>query len=158
LELEMALKNIKYKPGDVFAVPLAGGGFARGLAVLSSGDNAAFGHFWGPRIGRIEDCVIDSNLRPGTVIYTKMFSDLGLVGGIWKIMGQLTSYDPADWPMPDFIYQSDGKTWLRTYDDRTLSQVRNVMVDAESIDVAAYPKDGLAGRVFVERKLSSLIP
>jgi hypothetical protein len=133
-----------YTEGSIFTVPLReGGGFGRGVvARASKRGGILLGYFFGPRLNSIEEAVMD-DLIPENAILCKMFSDLGIREGEWKIIGMLPAWDPSEWPMPTFMSRFSGYFYRVTYDsnDPDLEVSRRM----EKEDDTTLEDDGLCG-------------
>ena len=151
--------KINYCLGTCFAVPLRGGGYARGVVARMSGNGGVFGYFFGPKIDSEKDLSIDENWKARDAVLAQRFGDLGLVENEWKTLGTLPGFKPEDWPMPEFVrYNDDGSmAFISRYDDETLDFVRERKVPAaEACDPSLLP-DGVAGFGAVELRLTALL-
>ena len=146
-----------YPNGSVFLVPLKDGGFARGLVARTAPDGKLLlGYFFGPRLASQADADM-SGLELSDAILSLRFGDLGLIKGLWPVIGALPEWNPAEWPMPNAVRRDllgRAKPILVRYDDNDPSKI----VGEEAIENDTdLPADGLAGHGFVEAKLTKLL-
>lgn len=146
-----------YPNSSVFLVPLKDGGFARGVVARAAPDGKLLlGYFFGPRLASLAEADL-SGLEPSNAILSLRFGDLGLVKGLWPIMGKLPEWNPAEWPMPSAVRRDllgNAKPVLVRYDDNDPSKI----LSEEALeDDNELPTDGLAGYGFVEAKLTKLL-
>jgi len=151
--------KISYTLGSCIAVPLQGGGFARGLVARMDGKGCVFGYFFGPRIDNAEDLSVDPAWRPDNAVFRCRFGDLGLVTNEWKVLGPFPNLKPEDWPMPDFVYYNDDKSmaFIRRYDERTFRFVGEMKIPAAEASDPTLTPDGLWGSGAVEAQLTALL-
>jgi hypothetical protein len=146
-----------YPNSSVFLVPLKDGGFARGVVARTAPDGKLLlGYFFGPRLASQAQADL-SGLEPGNAILSLRFGDLGLVKGLWPVVGKLPEWNPAEWPMPNAVRRDllgKAKPILVRYDDHDPSKI--VSEEALENDIG-LPADGLAGYGFVEAKLTKLL-
>lgn len=151
----MPRKKLPYRPGDLFAVPLACGGFAIGLAARMDGRGTVLGYFFGPRHGEPPATGDIGELRRADALKVMKFGDLGLIEGRWHVFGQLPGWTPEDWPVPTFgrIDVVSGKrAWRVRYRDQDLAWLSDEEIVVSEARV--LPEDGLMGAVAVERWLA----
>jgi Immunity protein 26 len=151
------MKKASYPEGSVFLVPLRDSGFARGVVARSAPRNGCvLGYFFGPHLASQSASNL-SGLEPQNAILKLWFGDLGLLKGLWPVIGRLPDWDPTDWPMPDFV-RGDllriGQRVLVRYHDSDPSRVLSEEVLESDIDLAP---DGLSGYGAVELKLSKIL-
>ena len=146
-----------YPNSSVFLVPLKDGGFARGVVARTAPDGKLLlGYFFGPRLASQAEADM-SGLEPSNAILSLRFGDLGLLKGLWPIVGKLHEWNPAEWPMPNAIRRDPLgklKPVLVRYDENDPSKRLGEQVLENDIDL---PTDGLAGYGFIEAKLTKLL-
>jgi len=146
-----------YPNGSVFIVPLERGGAARGIVARTASDGRLlFGYFFGPRLPSNAKTDI-SGLEPGNAVLCLRFSDLGLLNGLWPVIGKLPDWNPAKWPMSNAVRRDPlgiRRPVLVRYDDNDPSKILSEEILENDIDL---PSDGLAGYAFVETKLSKML-
>ena len=152
----MPRKKISYANGDVFVIPLRGGGFGRGVVARMDGKGTVFGYFFGPRLSSVK-AASTFRLACEASVCCAVFGDLGLLNGEWQVVGRLQDWQEEDWPLPPFGYQDDGsgRCYLRYYDDTRLTFLREEESDTGTI--RGYPRDGCAGYGAVEIRLTELL-
>lgn len=150
------MSNIKYSEGDAFAVPLRGGGFARGVVTrVSKQGKILIGYFFGPKLNELPgEC---DSLSPIDAVKIFRCGDLGLISGEWPLIGKISDWDRSLWPSPQFLREDPivKKAWLVTYaDDEPSVESR---VDPCPIGLTQYERAGLAGSGVVEINLSKTL-
>lgn len=146
-----------YPNGSVFLVPLKDGGTARGVVARTApGGKMLLGYFFGPRFeSRAEAAQPD--LKPENAVLCLRFGDLGLLKGLWPVIGTVPNWNPARWPTPDAVRRDllgNMKPVLIKYDDYDPSKVVSEQIlEADN----GLPDTGLAGYGFVESKLTKLL-
>jgi hypothetical protein len=95
--------KLPYSEGSIFLVPLRDGGYARGV-VARSGEmgKVLLGYFFGPRLSSSTAVKVE-DLNPSHALLKVRFGDLGLINGMWPIVGTMPRWKRADWPMPPFV-------------------------------------------------------
>lgn len=99
-----------YRPGDTFAIPIAGGRTVRGVVLDGDGAVAAV-------------ALLDEDGAPQVVART---SDRGLILNRWPLTGRLDPFHRGDWPAPESRLVdaaetladraralAEGRTWVR---------------------------------------------
>jgi len=146
-----------YPNSSVFLVPLKDGGFARGVVARTAPDGKLLlGYFFGPRLASQAEADL-SGLEPGNAILSLRFGDLGLLKGLWPVVGKLPEWNSTQWPMPHAVRRDPLgklKPVLVRYDENDPSKRLTEEVLENDIDL---PADGLAGYGFVEAKLTKLL-
>lgn len=149
--------KINYKEGTWFAVPLCtGGGYGIGV-VARAKRTCILGYFFGPRredIPKLEDV---SLLKPDSALLAIRVGDLGLVNGEWPIIGESSSWNREDWPMPIFIRREpiSLRNWLVYYADTDPS--KRIKEVQEPNDRPDLTPDSLSGYGAAEAKLTKLL-
>jgi hypothetical protein len=126
------------------------------VARTASDGRLLFGYFFGPRLPLKAKTDI-SGLEPGNAVLRLRFGDLGLLNGLWPIIGKLPDWNPAKWPMSNAVRRDPLgiiQPVLVRYDDNDPSKVLSEEILDDDIDL---PSDSLAGYAFVEAKLSKML-
>ena len=102
--VEPAIVKLPYKEGTVFSVPLRDHGFGIGLVARSpKKGKVILCYFFGPRREFPPNNVADLGaISPSQAVLIHFVGDLGLIRGKWPIVGELSSWDHAKWPIPPF--------------------------------------------------------
>jgi len=150
--------KVNYAEGDWFAVPLRAGGFGVGVVARANPNGVLFGYFYGPRTADVPTLDALSDLTPGAAVLVGKFGHLGLTQGRWPIIGRLTGWDRAQWPMPTLIRFEEltGRTFRVHYDENDPNKVlrEEQLAPHQSAD---GPEDGLMGPGFAELRLTTLL-
>ncbi|MBR1154211.1 hypothetical protein JQ575_26770 [Bradyrhizobium sp. JYMT SZCCT0428] len=141
----------------MFIVPLERGGAARGVVARTASEGRLlFGYFFGPRLPSKAKADL-AGLEPGNAVLRLRFGDLGLLKGLWPVIGKLPDWNPAKWPMSSAVRRDPlgiRRPVLVRYDDNDPSKVLSEEILENDNDL---PSDGLAGYGFVEAKLSKML-
>ena len=154
----MPREKLCYEPGSWFAIPLEGHGFGIGLVANAGTQGKVIQiYLFGRAYNHMPTANETKNLTPEEAIWRPRVSDLGLVTGKWKVLGKHDEWRRADWAMPTYIMKDNisRRAVLRTYSPDF--PARMMLETAASVDAVAYEEDGIGGRVFVERKLLSIL-
>lgn len=95
-----------YDVGDVFLVPLDGGGFVRGVVVRFDGGGEVFGRFYPPVIIGRNDARVDDLNASSQAILIGAFGDLGLIEEQWPVVGKIEQWEPSEWQMVSLVNSS----------------------------------------------------
>ena len=150
--------SVPYSEGDLFAVPLDGGGYGVGTVARMNGDGAVTGYFFGPRRDDVPSREEVEGLTAEGAILVQTFGDLGLMSGSWPIVGRLPGWRREDWRMPAFGRRDalTGRCFRVEYaDDDPNSMPHEVEISAQECE--QLPEDGAAGSGFIEARLSRLL-
>jgi hypothetical protein len=148
--------KLPYTEGSVFVVPLRDGGYARGVvARATKRGKVLFGYFFGPKFPSLR-AVTTHDIDPSRAILCIRFGDLGLIKGVWPIVGNVISWDRSKWPMIAFIRREEisKRAWLVHYSDNDPT-----IIDSEiptDFD-ANLPRDSMAGYGAVEIRMTKLL-
>jgi immunity protein 26 of polymorphic toxin system len=151
-------KQLPYQEGTEFLVPLAGGGFARGVVARMTPKgkrgNLLLGYFFGPRLSAQNSNLPPTN--PSDAVMVGRFGDLHLFDGKWQIIGQMPQWVRSQWPIPEFI-KRDPLGMLPDQvvvyaDDLSLGQWERRAVIPDGL-----PEDCLMGAGAVEIRLEKLL-
>lgn len=151
--------RIRYREGDLFAVPLDDGGYAAGLAARSNQQGVVLGYFFGRRFADLPEVDQFAELTSEDAVVVERFGDLGLIQESWPVLGQMPGWRRGDWPMPAFSRAEllTGRLLRVEYsDDDPNSLLREVEVASSEFEQLA--EDGLAGFEFMQERLSRLLP
>jgi hypothetical protein len=153
----MARKKLPYQEGDWFAVPLGDGSYAVGLVARMDRKGGVLGYFFGPRREQPPAKADIMHLTHADAVWISHFGDLGLLEGLWPIIGRVGPWNRADWPMPVFgAISVDGRyAWRAKYDENTLEIVSYNKVHPDK--VRGLPEDGSSGAGSVEILLTKLL-
>jgi hypothetical protein len=150
--------KVNYREGDLFAVPLKPSGYATGLIARTSKKGVLFGYFFGPRHAKPPLLVEVQHLLPKQAVLLRRFGDLGLLQGDWPILGAMSEFTRAAWPMPLFVRYShlSGKPWflVEYSEDDLLTPISETRVVAA---VPSLPEDVVSGFAAVEVRLAQLL-
>ena len=146
--------KLPYQEGSVCLVPLVGGGWARGvIARVPRRGRVLVGYFFGPILESTEGVRLD-DLLPERAILRLRFGDLGLIERRWPVVGTVSVWERARWPIPVFVRFDllvPGRAILVRYDE---DDPRIEIANTPSTEHAGLPEDGLDGAGAVELSLS----
>jgi hypothetical protein len=151
------MKKLPYKEGDIFAVPLKGGGYGWGVVARHSpGGKIVLGYFFGGPTTEVPQESAIPNLRPEDALLVVRFGDLSLYRGDWKIVGGVSPWNRQQWPIPSFKIEDPllgEQVWKVRYfpDDPARELGRERLATEETLETAA-----LWGAGAVEIALSKL--
>jgi hypothetical protein len=154
----VAPRDLPYREGNVFAVPLRDGGFGIGVAARMDGKGAVLGYFFDRRYGRPPGIADVGDLSALDAVLVQIFGDLGLVRGTWPVIGPLPDWRREGWPMPAFGRHEEltGRYFRVEYsDDDPNSRPRETPISQEEFE--RLPEDGAAGFGFIEARLNRLL-
>lgn len=149
--------DTSYREGDVFAIPLPSGGYARVVIAHANGRGIALGYFFGPRMQDLNSHAAApvEGVEPTLI---RRFGDLGIISGRWSSLGRVTNFLRHDYPVPVFyreVLLTPVVTQV-TYDEETLEPIREERASARPND-SGEPKDGLMGAEFAENLLDQIL-
>lgn len=147
-----------YTEGDLFAVPLDGGGYSIGLVARVDGEGAVFGYFFGSRFDELPMGEELGGLSPNDIALVRAFGDLGILRGDWPVIGQLPGWQREEWPSPVFGRRESltGRLLRVEYaDDKPSGRAREVEISEAELE--RLPEDGLAGFEFMQERLSRML-
>jgi hypothetical protein len=151
------VKNLPYREGAAFSVPLQDGGFALGIvARMAPKGKVLLGYFFGPRQDTPDFDL--RSLSADAALLVGRFGDLHLVDGKWRIVGQLPDWNRSRWPVPPFLWR-DPLGFLPDrvviYDEDDLAKLGKC--ERRDVIPPGIPEDGLMGAGFVETKLNTVM-
>jgi hypothetical protein len=147
-----------YHEGSWFAVPLLDGGFACGLiARLSPGSKIMLAYLFGPRHARLPQIEALEGLTAADAVKVLRVGDMALASGHWPVLGATLDWDPALWPMPQFLRRADAlkRAWRVTYSDADPS--RSEREESVPYDTEGLEADSLYGYGSTELLLTRLL-
>lgn len=155
-----ARSDLPYQEGDGFAVPLVGGGFARGVVARMNGRGMVLAFFFGPSLPSVPDSW--EIPKPEGACLVLFASDLGLLDGKWQRIGSTKGFVKAAWPIPAFgriVRRPEGNpeiAWRVEYDESlSISSARQTRITPQ--EARLLPESGAAGSEYVESKLSKVL-
>lgn len=158
----MNKKQIRYKEGQWFAVPLRKHGFALGIIVRGNyRTKGGLGYFFGPKYPEIPGDETTLGKKPGEAILITRFGDLGIINGSWPLIHSSRPFSREEWPIPKFgleVSLLPGKGFIREYgQDDTGKWILNNEELVDVKDIIGLPEDGSLGGGAVEIKLKQLL-
>jgi hypothetical protein len=105
-------------PGEVYAIPLLSGGWAR-VVVARSGSGVFLGLYFGPRLNSLHSAGVQ-DLVPKSARLTAFTFSSEIDDGVWKLCDEIAEFSHVHWPVPKFAYR-DPLTmsyFCREFDDR----------------------------------------
>ena len=150
------MSKIKYSEGDVFAVPLRSGGFARGVVTRTSrAGKILIGYFFGPKLSDLGGG--HDALQPQDSLAIMRCGDLGIVTGDWPLIDTISDWNRDVWQSPKFLREDpiSNRAWLITYadDDPAVEQT----AEPCSPGATEHERAGLAGSGVVEIRLTNIL-
>jgi hypothetical protein len=149
---------LKYAEGDLFAVPVRGGGYALGVLARQNRRGVLLGYFFGPRRGVIPRVDDVGPLNARAAVLVGQFGHLGVKNGSWPVLGRTPGWVRDDWPSPPFArFEELTGRWFQMFyaDDDPNRLLRQEPLDAQAAQ--SLPEDGLMGARFVETRLDRLL-
>ncbi len=151
-------RRLPYSDGDWFAVPLReDGGYGVGVVARHDRRGGVIGYLFNLRSDDVPTLDDVSSFRSAEAIRVMRFGDLGLIKGQWPILGRLETWQPDDWPIPDFgRREPTGRAFRVVYSAEDLrGPVREEPITEDDCD--KLPRDALSGAGAVERVLTELL-
>jgi hypothetical protein len=155
----MPRKKLNYTEGTCFLVPLRKGGYARGVVARLNGKGVVFGYFFGPKLEKTENGVVDATLNAQNAIFIGQFGHLGFLKGEWPIIGKIEPWIRADWPLPP-LFRADERAqvgFISYYDEDSLRCLREQKIKLGEVDTSKFPEDSLLGYGAAEIHLTKLL-
>lgn len=150
--------HFRYKEGDWFAVPLEDGGYGVGRAARVR-RGVVLGYFYGPRRQDLPTADELSDLKPEEAVLVTKVGDLGLIRGIWPIIGRGGAiWHRSAWPIPAFgrTESLTGRHLRVEYEKADFNSVPRISsISAE--ERSRLPDDGTDGQAALEHRLTCLI-
>jgi hypothetical protein len=131
-----------------------GGWAAAILARSPRTGKVLFGYFFSKRYEQPPATETLSGFTPSDAILIRMFGDLGLLNGRWKVIGHSENWSRDRWPMPAFVHYDavSGKPYKREYSDDGENRFAREM-PCDDATAKSLPKDGLSGAESLETSL-----
>jgi len=149
--------KLPYSEGSVFLVPLRNGGYACGVvARASSAGKVLLGYFFGPRLVSPNPVEVE-DLDPTHAALKVRFGDLGLINGVWPIIGKIPHWDRTRWPMPLFVRKDPFKKRKPVQVRYSDTDPRRVETENPIDDDADMISDSMSGYGAVEIRLTKLL-
>ncbi len=152
------MKQLPYREGSWFAVPLKNGGYGTGVvARMAPGGRIMLAYLFGPKRQTIASLAEVAGLRPGDAVRRLRTGDLGLVNRSWPVIGHFDDWDRDAWPMPPFIRRAETlkRAWRASYldaDPGKLEREESIPYDTDNLE-----SDSLYGYGATEILLTKLL-
>jgi hypothetical protein len=147
-----------YQEGSWFAVPLLDGGYGWGLvARLSPGSKIMLAYLFGPKLARLPSLEELNTLQPHDAVKVLRCGDMALASGHWRVLGDIEMWNPAMWPVPQFLRRADAlkRAWRVTYADADPS--RSEREESVPYETEGLEADSLYGYGSAELLLTKLL-
>jgi hypothetical protein len=127
------------------------------VARLSPGSKIMLAYLFGPKLARLPSVEELNTLRPQDAVKVLRCGDMALASGHWRVLGESAAWDPAMWPVPQFLRRADAlkRAWRVTYADADPSRSEreeSVPYETEGLDA-----DSLYGYGSAELLLTKLL-
>jgi len=154
------MKELTYKEGDIFSLPLRNGRAAIGVLARSShAGKVLLGYFFPYQFEKVPVRDELPEFVPSGAISVLRFGALSLRNGDWTIVSQIEDWPGKRhlWPVPRFLrrFPIGNRAWLVTYADNDVS-VETANEPCES-DIEGVRPDEMCGAGYVEIVLTKLI-
>lgn len=155
----MPRKILPYKEGSWFAVPLRGNsGYGVGLVARHNGKGGILGYFFGEKFASPPKLTELPRIGVEAAVLVRQFGDLGLVKGLWPVIGTAKDWSREQWPVPNFarITVDESVAWQVIYSDddgMTLLAEQEMPV----WEAKLLPEDGLSGYGAIELRLTKIL-
>jgi hypothetical protein len=151
-------RELPYKEGTWFAIPLRQGGYALGrVARHSPGGRIILAYLFGPKREHLPKPDETGGMEPRKAIKVIQIGDSGLIDGSWPIVGNSPDWERESGPSPHFIRRDDisRTAWRVVYSDEDPNKVaREERIPYESTELESA---GLYGTKAVEAVLSQIL-
>jgi hypothetical protein len=147
-----------YHEGSWFAIPLLDGGYGTGLvARLSPGSKIMLAYLFGPKRPKLPALEELERLQPQDALKILRVGDMALASGHWPVLGETLDWEPAVWPMPQFLRRADAlkRAWRVTYSEADPS--RSEREESVPYDTEGMEADSLYGYGSTELLLTKLL-
>ncbi|MYM27309.1 hypothetical protein GTP58_03115 [Duganella sp. CY15W] len=147
-----------YQEGSWFAVPLLDGGYGWGLvARMTPGSKILLAYLFGPKLTRLPSVEELNTLQPQDAVKVLRCGDMALASGHWRVLGDIAVWDPAMWPVPQFLRRADAlkRAWRVTYSDSDPG--RSEREESVPYDTPGLEADSLYGYGSTELLLTKLL-
>lgn len=150
-----------YREGSWFAIPLLDGGYGWGLvARLAPTSKTMLAYLFGPRLPQLATLEQLDALQPEAALRVLRVGDMALASGHWPVLGESARWQPARWPVPQFLRRTDKlqRAWRVSYSDTDPSRAeREEAVPYDMADSLGLETDSLYGYGSVELLLTRLL-
>lgn len=141
---------------DLFAVPLADGGW--GIGVIGAVNKSiVLGYFFDIVCGDSPQHFPESDVWGEDVILVSRFSYVSLRDGLWPVVGRFDSFQSIDWPALEFSIEpsvaSFGQVAQYSSSLRRIGELHVIPSD----DVGQFPSNDVFDTLGIERELSKLL-
>lgn len=145
--------KIKVAEGMFFATPLRNGGIAVGLIVRAN-RGIVISYFFGPQREILPSLDELENLRASDSLIALRSGDASIAKAEWTVIGNLSSFNRSDWPMPIFVQRDElSRTAVAIqYHEDDISKVLEPVLINYDVDL---PLAGLYGAGAVELLLAA---
>ncbi|MER9880306.1 Imm26 family immunity protein [Mesorhizobium sp. M0118] len=144
------MRQLPYKEGTLFAIPLRSGGYGLGLvAHMAPMGKIILAYLFGPMRLELPKADELNDLSPDNAVRCLRCGDLGLINGTWPIIGKMKSWAEDKWPMPTFVHKESlsNRILIRKYSESDPSKLESQTSVASAGDLE---QDGLHGYQAVE--------
>jgi hypothetical protein len=151
----MKTKKIKFKEGQVFAVPLRQGGYVLGILVREY-IKITLGYFFNKIYPTIPDKVDKSEISIDKIALIALFSSMGIEDGYWPLVETNLLFKKGDWPIPLMKMQDPltEKYYSVLFDETLINDERKLI--SEEIAQKLFDHS-LHGYVSLEKKVSTIM-
>lgn len=152
------MKQLPYREGTWFALPLRDGGYAAGLVARAApAGRIILAYLFGPRRSTLPTLDELARLRAADALRHLRTGDLGLINGGWPILGQAQFWDRQAWPMPPFIRRAEllRRAWRAMYSDADPSKLERE--ESVPYDTPGMESDSLYGYGATELLMTKLL-
>jgi hypothetical protein len=127
------------------------------VARLSPGSKILLAYLFGPKLMHFPTQEELNTLRPQDAVKVLRCGDMALASGHWRVLGQVEHFDPAMWPMPQFLRRADAlkRAWRVTYTDADPS--RSEREESVPYETQGLEADSLYGYGSTELLLTKLL-
>lgn len=141
--------------GSIFLVPLPTGGYGVGVLVRSDGKGRAYGIFFGPRV--VGETGVDiRGLCSENAVVRFRFGDYGLHSKRGPIIGLVSGWKDAPWPLPQFRRPHDNPflCYVSSFDDKLNCLAEDIVPASLACDL---PEEAQYGSGIIEKKLDDIL-
>jgi hypothetical protein len=147
-----------YQEGSWFAIPLLSGGYGVGLAArLAPGSKIMLAYLFGQRHAVLPHLDALEGLGPQHAVKIIRVGDMALASGHWPVLGGTLDWNPADWPMPQFLRRSEARRWAWRVTYSETDPSRSEREESVPYDTDGLEPDSLYGYGSTELLLTRLL-
>jgi hypothetical protein len=112
-------KRIRCSEGQCIAVPLTNECFARLVVSRLTSTGYLLSYCYAPSLADFPTMADFVALVPSEAVCVWRISNVGVVDGLWPVVGTMPNWNRAQWPVPKFPFTDPltGRKYLRTFDD-----------------------------------------